>query len=141
MRDIQGTENIYRLPGEKYGIRKKINGKTCHFGTAYSVDEAIYIRDWCKSNNWEKKYPCLSRRLNFPEDYEIIDRIAKERNIKPKTKETYIQAIDHYTEFLNQSFTSLVGLYLKEDENIVWKKRSLKNHLIGLQTNFQQIHN
>lgn len=37
MKNIPGSENIYRLLGEKYGIRKKISGKICHFGTTYSV--------------------------------------------------------------------------------------------------------
>ena len=39
-----------------------------------------------------------SNRFTFEEDYPIVEAIALARNIKPKTKETYLQTIDHYTE-------------------------------------------
>ena len=71
-----------------------------------------------------------SNRLNFSEDYAIVNTICLERNIQPKTKETYLQTIDHYTELFNQSFTLLTQSYYKEEEMIVWKKRTLKQHLI-----------
>ena len=71
-----------------------------------------------------------SNRLNFSEDYTIVDSICLERNIQTKTRETYLQTIDHYTELFNQSFTSLTQTYYQEEENIVWKKRTLKQHLI-----------
>ena len=71
-----------------------------------------------------------SNRLTFEEDYPIVEAIARARNIKPKTKETYIQTIDHYTELFNQSFASLIDLYYDEEDSIVWKKRTLKQHLI-----------
>lgn len=71
-----------------------------------------------------------SNRLTFEEDYQIVEAITRARNIKPKTKETYLQTIDHYTELFNQSFASLIDLYYDEEDNIVWKKRTLKQHLI-----------
>ena len=71
-----------------------------------------------------------SNRLTFEEDYPIVEAIALARNIKPKTKETYLQTIDHYTELFNQSFASLIDLYYDEEDTIVWKKRTLKQHLI-----------
>ena len=71
-----------------------------------------------------------SNRLNFSEDYMIIDNICLERNIQTKTRETYLQTVDHYTELFNQSFTSLTQSYYQEEENVVWKKRTLKQHLI-----------
>lgn len=71
-----------------------------------------------------------SNRLTFAEDYNIINNICLERNVKGKTRETYLQTVDHYTEVFNQSFTSLTSLYFSEEEEIVWKKRTLKQHLI-----------
>ena len=71
-----------------------------------------------------------SNRLTFLEDYKIIETICLERNIQTKTKETYIQTVDHYTKLFNQSFTSLTQQYYKEEDDIVWKKRTLKQHLI-----------
>lgn len=71
-----------------------------------------------------------SNRLTFEEDYPIVEAIALARNIKPKTKETYLQTIDHYTELFNQSFASLIDLYYDEEDTTVWKKRTLKQHLI-----------
>lgn len=70
-------------------------------------------------------------RFLFKEDEMIVNRIVLERNVKAKTKETYFQTISHYSKFLNQSFTSLVETYLKEEETLVWKKRTLKSHLIA----------
>ena len=69
-------------------------------------------------------------RLIYNEDWNIINQIASERNVKPKTKETYIQTISHYTCYFNQSFTTLIQIYLKEEEELVWKKRTLKHHLV-----------
>lgn len=71
-----------------------------------------------------------SNRLTFPEDYKIVDSIIIERNVKGKTIETYLQTIDHYTELFNQSFTSLVQIYFKQEENTSWKKSILKQHLL-----------
>lgn len=71
-----------------------------------------------------------SNRLTYSEDYNIVNSICTERNVQIKTKETYLQTIDHYTKLFNKSFTSLTTLYYNEEENIVWKKRTLKQHLI-----------
>lgn len=133
MRNIPGTENIYHIKNTKkefYTVRKKINGKSVTFGSSESLEQAIQIRNWCISNNWEEKYPSMKGRLRFDEDYNIIHRIYMERNVKKKTGETYFQTINHYTILFNQSFTSLTELYLDEEEEIVWKKRTLKKHLI-----------
>ena len=71
-----------------------------------------------------------SNRLTYSEDYNIVNSICIERNVQSKTRETYLQTIDHYTKLFNKSFTSLTTLYYNEEENIVWKKRTLKQHLI-----------
>lgn len=71
-----------------------------------------------------------SKRFLFSEDYEVLEQISLERNIKPKTKETYYQTISHFTKLLNTSFKSLLELYQKEEESVVWKKSTLKKHLI-----------
>lgn len=71
-----------------------------------------------------------SNRLTYSEDYNIVNSICIERNVQSKTRETYLQTIDHYTKLFHQSFTSLTTLYYNEEENIVWKKRTLKQHLI-----------
>lgn len=71
-----------------------------------------------------------SNRLIFSEDYQIVNTIVLERNVKGKTIETYLQTVDHYTELFNQSFTSLIKVYYQQEESIVWKKRILKQHLI-----------
>ena len=133
MKNTPGTENIYYVKNTKkeyYTIRKKINGKQITFGSADTLDEAIYIRDWCLNNNWCEKYPTMKGRLTFSEDFNILNRINVERNLKPKTTETYYQTVDHYTKLFNKSLTDLLELYAAEEETIVWKKRTLKLHLI-----------
>lgn len=133
MKDIPGTENIYHIKNTKkeyYTIRKKIKGKQITFGSANTLEQAVNIRDWCISNNWQEKYPTIKGRLMFDEDFDIISRIYVERNVKDKTKETYFQTVNHYTRLFNKSFIKLLELYFKEEEEIVWKKRTLKQHLI-----------
>lgn len=133
MKDVPGTENIYHVRNNKkdfYTVRKKINGKQITFGSADALEEAVYIRDWCISNNWSEKYPSMKGRLTFSEDFNILNRLHVERNLKPKTLETYFQTMDHYTKLFNKSLTELIDLYVAEEESIVWKKRTLKSHLI-----------
>jgi len=133
MKNIPGTEHIYHIKNtkkESYVIRKKIKGKIIQYGHAKTLDDAIYVRDWCIANNWTEKYPTMKGRLTFDEDFDILNRISVERNLKPKTLETYFQTLDHYTKLFNKSFTSLLELYYSEEESIVWKKRTLKLHLI-----------
>ena len=133
MKNTPGTENIYYVKNTKkeyYTVRKKINGKQITFGSADTLEEAIYVRDWCIANNWCEKYPTMKGRLTFSEDFNILNRINVERNLKPKTTETYYQTVDHYTKLFNKSLTDLLELYAAEEETIVWKKRTLKLHLI-----------
>jgi integrase len=133
MLNVPGTEYICHISNtrkEFYSIRKKINGKQVTFGSANNLNEAIYIRDWCINNNWNKKFPHMKGRLNFSEDYDLLNKISIERNVKPKTVETYFQTMDHYTKLFNKSFTELLQIYSHEEENIVWKNRTLKSHLI-----------
>ena len=47
----------------------------------------------------------------------ITEPFIIERNIKYKTKATYCQSVIHYTEYLKQSFTSLIEVYYAEEEN------------------------
>ena len=131
MRDVPGTENIYRLPKNRYGVRKKVKGKQITFGSADNLDDAIYIRDWCKNKGWTEKYPNLANRLLFSEDYKLIEKITSERNVSKKTRETYIQTVNHYTRLLDESLTDLIKVYYDEEYNKHWKERRLKNDLIA----------
>lgn len=69
-------------------------------------------------------------RFLFEEDGKLLDNIVLERNVKEKTAQTYYQTVSHYTELLGKPFTKLIKLYQQEEETIVWKKRTLKKHLI-----------
>ncbi|MBR3213186.1 MAG: hypothetical protein IKF79_01605 [Methanosphaera sp.] len=60
MREVIGTKYITcsKIRGKTwYPVQKRIDGKTCHFGTGRTLIEALMIRDWCVMNNWEKSYP------------------------------------------------------------------------------------
>lgn len=131
MLGVEGSHNIYKISDDKFHIRKTINGKPVYFGVGHSLEEAFKIRDWCEEHDWSMKYPCLIRRLPFEEDYNMINDICNERNVKKKTRETYFQTVKHYTKFLNKSLTDLLEKYLSEEEELPWKKRTLKKHLIS----------
>jgi len=70
-------------------------------------------------------------RFLFKEDEKIIEDIVSERNVKPKTAQTYYQTVSHYSEYFNKPFTKLIKIYQKEEESKVWKKRTLKKHLVA----------
>ena len=70
-------------------------------------------------------------RFLFKEDAKLLDNIILERNVKKKTAQTYYQTVSHYTELLGKSFTKLIKIYQQEEETIVWKRRTLKKHLVS----------
>ena len=70
-------------------------------------------------------------RWLFEEDSQLLENIILERNVKPKTAQTYFQTISHYTQYFHKPFVELLKLYQKEEEKIVWKKRTLKKHLVA----------
>lgn len=126
------TVKNYRWDNGRYRVYKWINGKCHYFGDYEDESKAIKKVNRLRKNNWNGLVPPTTRKKAFPfaEDEKLIDRIATERNIKSKTKETYCQSVIHYTEYLNQSFTSLIEIYYSEEETTPWKKRTLKKHLI-----------
>ena len=65
------------------------------------------------------------------EDLEIINRFAKERNIKNTTKANYKTYLKEYGQYFNKSLPELLKLAEQEEEDgIRWKNRSLKKQLI-----------
>ena len=123
----------YRWDGGAWRVYKWIDGKCYYFGRYEDETQAIKKVNRLRKNNWDGLLKPKKRKTLFPfeEDEELINRIAIERNIKYKTKATYCQSVIHYTEYLKQSFTSLIEVYYAEEETTPWKKRTLKKHLIG----------
>lgn len=123
----------YRYDNGRYRVYKWINHK-CHYFGDYKTEKGAKDRvKQLRENNWEGLIGPKPRKklFPFPEDEQLIDNIAMERMIKNKTKATYCQSVIHYTDYLNQSLTSLIELYYQEEESIPWKKRTLKKHLVG----------
>ena len=117
---------------EMYRVYKFIKGKCYRFGNYKHEASAIKKVKKLKENNWDGLYkPVSKRKMQYPEDIDLIERICHERNIAFKTKETYYQAIIHYSELLGESFTNLIKIYSDEEYKKHWKERRLKTDLIN----------
>lgn len=115
-----------------FRVYKWFNGKIKYFGNYEKEEDAQKRVDELRENNWNGLYtkPKPRVELPFPEDYKLLKQVTIERNVKPKTVETYKQTIRHYTTFHNQSLTGLIELYSIEEENTSWKRSTLKQHLL-----------
>ena len=49
--ELDDTRYIY-LVGKSFQLKKSVNGKTKHFGTFKTLEEAIKARDELIKNNW-----------------------------------------------------------------------------------------
>ena len=75
------------------------------------------------------------------EDLEIINRFAKERNIKNTTKANYKTYLKEYGQYFNKSLPELLELAEQEEEDgIRWKNRSLKKQLIDYRNYLYNTH-
>lgn len=75
------------------------------------------------------------------EDFEIINRFAKERNIKNTTKANYKTYLKEYSQYFNKSLPELLELAEQEEEDgIRWKNRSLKKQLIDYRNYLYNTH-
>lgn len=72
-------------------------------------------------------------------DYKILEELSKSRNLAPKTKQGYLNAMNCYSMFNNNSFKNLLSEADQEEENNVrWKKRKLKKRLINFRCYLQE---
>ncbi len=74
---------------------------------------------------------CHPRKFKCENDKKILDRVAVERNIQYKTIEGYYNATTLFVEYTGRSLTDSLKLYEKEEEEVVWKRRTIKKDLIG----------
>jgi len=115
----------------KYRVYKWFNGKCKHFGAYENESDAQARVSELRENNWNGLYKPEPRvKLPYKEDYDILQKLHLERNVKPKTLETFKQVIRHYTLLHEQSLSELLQLYSYEEENTSWKKSTLKKHLL-----------
>ena len=80
---------------------------------------------------------CHPRKFKCEKDKEILDRIAVERNIQHKTIEGYYNSAMLFIEYTGRSLIDSIKLYEKEEEELVWKRRTIKKDLIGFRTFLQ----
>lgn len=67
------------------------------------------------------------------EDITLLKSYCTERSIKRLTYHGYKDAFNKFTSFINDSLTHRLKIYEKEEENIPWKKRTMKQDLISFQ--------
>ena len=80
---------------------------------------------------------CHPRKFECENDKTILDKISIERNIQHKTLEGYYNAVFLFVEYTGRSLTDSLRLYEKEEEEIVWKRRTIKKDLLGYRTFLQ----
>ena len=71
-------------------------------------------------------------------DKKLLDEFANERNLSSKTKQSYINALNCYMDFNNESFSYLLSEAEEEENNMVrWKNRKLKHYLLNFRSYLQ----
>ena len=50
-----GNPTFIAPVGNKFLIRKTVNGSTKHFGTYMTLNEAVKVRDYCERHGWIKE--------------------------------------------------------------------------------------
>lgn len=72
-------------------------------------------------------------------DEKLLDEFVKTRNLSPRTKHGYKDALNKYTAFLKHSFEYLLDEADQEEESrIRWKNRKLKKYLINFRRYLQE---
>ena len=80
---------------------------------------------------------CHPRMFKNKNDKLILDQVAVERNIQHKTLEGYYNSVFLFIEYTGRSLTDSLHLYEKEEEELVWKRRTIKKDLLGFRTFLQ----
>lgn len=81
---------------------------------------------------------CVPRQFKCENDKLILDRIGIERHVKYKTLEGYYNAVSLFVEYTKRSLTDSLELYEKEEDELVWKRRTIKKELLGFRTFLQE---
>ena len=70
---------------------------------------------------------------DFLQDFFIV------KGHSPKTQESYIRSINHYTKFCGKTMQELIKeAETEEDNNIIWKRRKLKKRLLNYRSHLIQ---
>ena len=72
-------------------------------------------------------------------DYSLLNNLSKSRNLAPKTKQSYLNAMNCYVNFHNKSFKDLlIEAEQEEEKSIRWKNRKIKDYLINFRLFLQE---
>lgn len=131
MRNI--PKYYYKTPNGKFRIMKKINGKEVNFGSYPTEEEAKNQVQKFIENGWNRDL-VHNKRIRVIEDMrdiELIDKICEERNSSKKTYDGYADAVQLFIQFKGMSFVDTLNVYEAEEEELPWKKRTIKKDLIN----------
>lgn len=122
----------HKLPNGKYRISKKIDGKIVNFGLYPTKHEAETQVKKFLENGWNRKlvHNKRIRVIKDMRDIELINKVCSERNVSEKTKDGYFDAVQLFTTFKDMSFVDILKVYEAEEEELPWKKRTIKKDLI-----------
>ena len=83
-------------------------------------------------NGWNRKlvHNKRIRVIKDMRDIELINKVCSERNVSEKTKDGYFDAVQLFTTFKDMSFVDILKVYEAEEEELPWKKRTIKKDLI-----------
>lgn len=67
------------------------------------------------------------------EDLNLITNFFNERNVKQRTRYGYNDSFNKFINFIDDSLTHRLKVYVEEEENTPWRRRTMKKDLVGFQ--------
>ena len=132
--NLRRTAKYYtKTPNGKYRVQKIINGKSRGFGVYDTEEEAKSIVEELKRNGFKNNFKVIEPNpRNFcDEDVEIINTASLERNLKPRSRQTFYEAVHQFNKYTNRDFYKSLMIYESEEDDLPWKKRTIKKELLG----------
>ena len=141
---IKKPKYYTRTQSGMYLVMRTRNGKTTHYGKYRTEEKAQECVKILKEHDWDKQYALKSEhhprynglknhkraKLN-KSDLKILKVYASSKRLQKKTYEGYKDSLILYITYTGKHIKELFKLYEAEEDELPWKKRTIKQELVG----------
>lgn len=127
-----------KKPDGKYVVSRNIKGESVFYGQFDNEEDAKRVVEFLRGNGWKKDDELIRLKKEIKntsaiceEDYELLLKFQRERNLCDSTFKGMYSTLKKYTNFHKMSFVELLEEALEEqDSNIPLRKSKLKRRLL-----------
>lgn len=127
-----------KKPDGKYVVSRNIKGESVFYGQFDNEEDAKRVVEFLRGNGWKKDDELIRLKKEIKntsaiceEDYELLLKFQRERNLCDSTFKGMYSTLKKYTNFHKMSFVELLDEALEEqDSNIPLRKSKLKRRLL-----------